>query len=186
MTLNKVPWERKMRRLQPGDTAEWMAPDEVVEQVRSDYLRALEWLGESQLWARGQQIQMAGYYLMGEALKRYQVALLHQPKVRFIGVLRADHEVEVRHFSETGDRCLLVDYQIGRRMATYNARTRERLMTQDLGSGAIVYQMAYDMRDRRWKLEQFVQELPTGWERRQPSRLIQEFTQVPLSIGRDN
>jgi hypothetical protein len=186
MTLNKVPWERKMRRLQPGDTAEWMAPDEVVEQVRNDYLRAQDWLGESQLWARGQQLHMAAYYLSGEALKNHQVALLNQGRARFIGVLRADHEVEVRHFSETGDRCLLVDFQSGRRMATYNAQTRERLMTQDMGSGAVVYQLAYDLHDRRWKLERLIQELPAGWERRQPSGRIQEFTQLPLSIGRDN
>ncbi len=181
--MTKVPWAHKMRRLPP---AEWMAPDEVVEQAHGDYMRAQEWLGESQLWARGQQLHMAAYYLVGEALKRYQMALMQQGKARFIGVLRADHAVEVRHFSEDGDRCLLVDFQSGRRMATYNAHTRERLLTQDMGSGAVVYQMLYDMRDRRWKMERFVQELPAGWERRQPSRLLQEFTQIPLAIGRDN
>jgi hypothetical protein len=186
MTLDKVPWARRMRRLHPGDPAEWMAPGDVVNQVRAAYLRGLEWLGESQFWPRGQQLQVASHYLAGEALKQYQAALLSAPKARFVGVLRADHEIEVRHFSEGGEHCLLLDCQTGRRMATYNVVTRDRVMTQDMGSGALVYRMAYDVRDRQWKVERFIQELPTGWERRQPNRFIQELIRLPVSGGRDN
>ena len=41
-----VPWGRKLKRLYAGvaNKAEWMAPDEVVEQVRRDYLRIVAWL----------------------------------------------------------------------------------------------------------------------------------------------
>jgi hypothetical protein len=46
--------------------------------------------------------------------------------------------------------------------------------------------MAYDVRDRQWKVERFIQELPTGWERRQPNRFIQELIRLPVSGGRDN
>jgi hypothetical protein len=180
---NQVPWVRKMRRLHP-QKAEWMAPDEVVEQVRADYLLGLQWLAESVFWSKAHQLKTSHHYLAGECLAHHHELLSEKAEARFIGVLRADHHVEVRHFTEDGDTCLLIDIQAQRRMATYDARMRQRLLTQDLGSGAAVYRMTYDTKAHRWKIEAFVQELPLGWS--QNRRQIQEVSELPTTIGRDN
>ncbi len=182
-----IPWRDKMRRLGKGavHNAEWMAPDDVVQQVRAHYLDAVHWLNESMLVPWAQQWADAPQYLSGTYLKRYRNLLLTQRDakgVQFTGVLRSDHIVEVRQFSENGGFCLVIDHQSQRRMATYNRKTRERLHTQDLGDGAAVYAMLYDAGDQRWKLGAFIQELPTGWRTRS---LIRELSTLPGSIGRD-
>jgi hypothetical protein len=194
MTMNgrgQVPWVSKMRRIHAGVArkAEWMAPDEVVNQVRADYLAATHWLQDTMLTAWAQQWSSASSYLSGVALKRFQAILTHHRTVgapRCIGVLRADHEVAVRLFSEDGERCLVVDQQAQRRMATYDSRDHTRLFTQDLGDGAVVYQMVYDTIDRRWKIDEFVQELPLGWGKHKSTRKIRELSAMPTEIGRDN
>ncbi len=190
MALNnsgRIPWGGKMRRLNAGvaHQAEWMAPDAVVQQVRAQYLDAINWLHESALLSWAQQWSAASDYLAGNYLKRYRNLLLTQREsktVQFSGVLRADHVVEARSFSETGATCLIVDHQSQRRMATYNRRTQQRLHTQDLGDGALVFVMLYDAKESRWKIGSFVQELPIDWRAR-PT--IQEAT-LPGAIGRDD
>ncbi|HVU11972.1 MAG TPA: hypothetical protein VHD90_11875, partial [Phototrophicaceae bacterium] len=155
MTLsNAVPWANRMRRLRKGKT-EWMAPDDVIEQVREQYLEAINWLNESMLMSWTQQLTAASAYLSGSFLRRYRNLLLSQRSARGVqltGVLRADHNVEVRQFSENGGFCLVVDHQTQRRMATYNHRTQERLHTQDMGDGVVVYAMLYDSKEGRWKI----------------------------------
>ncbi len=191
MSLNnsgRIPWCDKMRRLNAGvaHQAEWMAPDAVVQQVRAHYLEAINWLHESALLSWAQQWSSASDYLAGNYLKRFRNLLLTQrdsKTVQFSGILRADHVVEARQFSETGGTCLIVDHQSQRRMATYNRRTQERLHTQDLGDGAVVVVMLYDARDGRWKIGSFIQELPVGWRTRP---LIQELSSLPGAIGRDS
>jgi hypothetical protein len=183
----RIPWGDKMRRLRAGvaHKAEWMAPDDVVQQVRTHYFDAVSWLQESMLMSWAQQWADAPYYLGGVYLKRYRNLLLTQREskgVPLTGILRADHVVEVRQFSEHGDTCLVIDYQTQRRMATYNRKTQERGVTQDLGDGVVVYAMLYDGKDRRWKIGSFVQELPVGWRKRP---LIQELSRLPGAIGRD-
>ena len=188
----QVPWIGKMRRVQAGNAngAEWMAPDEVVEQVRADYLAAIQWLQNSQLASWAHQWSGASLHLSGMLLKRHQQILMQYRSgsmPRFVGVLRADHRVEVRHFSDDGERCVVIDHQADRRMATYDPHTQERVMTQDLGAGAVVYQMRYDATDRRWKLEAFVQELPHGWGSGKAVRRLREFSAMPThTVGRDN
>jgi len=187
MSLNnsgQIPWGDKMRRLNAGVTrqAEWMAPDSVVQRVRAHYLEAVNWLHESALLSWAQQWSSASDYLGGTYLKRYRNLLLTQrdgKTIQFSGVLRADHIVEARTFSENGAACLIVDQQSQRRMATYNRRTQERLHTQDLGDGAVVYGMLYDARDGRWKIGSLVQELPLGWR----SRPIIQEALLPGAIG---
>ncbi|MDL1885603.1 hypothetical protein FBR01_18400, partial [Anaerolineae bacterium CFX8] len=41
-----IPWVRQLRRLHAGAArkAEWMAPEEVVAQVRVHYLETLQWM----------------------------------------------------------------------------------------------------------------------------------------------
>lgn len=186
-----IPWLGKLRRIHAGvaHKAEWMAPDEVVEQVRADYLAAIDWLQNSVLEDPSRQLTQAAVYLDGAHLKRYQT-LFHQYYAgrgpRFVGVMRADHEVQVRCFSEDGSRCLVIDAQTQRRMATYDRRHETRLHTQDLGEGAVVYQMAYDSRDKRWKIEAFIQELPAGWVSSRSPRLVRLSLDLPAVSGRDN
>jgi hypothetical protein len=190
MSLNnsgRIPWGDKMRRVNAGvaHQAEWMAPETVVQQVRAHYLEAVNWLHESASLSWAQQWSAASDYLGGAYLRRYRNLLLTQRDnriVQFSGVLRADHVVEARQFSQSGGTCLIIDQQSQRRMATYNRRTQERLHTQDLGDGAVVYLMLYDAKDSRWKIGSLVQELPAGWRTRP---LIQE-TILPGTIGRDD
>jgi hypothetical protein len=184
-----TPWLWKIRHLRigVGNKVEWMASDAVIKQIESDYLQTFDWLHESLVSERlGSPGQAAGF-LTGHALKRYQMLVVHYQRQqvkgsRFIGVLRADHHVEVRHFSEDGSRCLVIDRQTNRRMATYDRQAQVRLHTQDLGDGAVVYRMVYDDVIRRWKLEAFVQELPAGWG----SRRVRLLTSLPTAIGRDH
>ncbi len=184
----QTPWGDRMRRLRAGITrkAEWMAPDDVVQQVRMHYLQAVAWLQESMLMSWAQQWADAPSYLGGMYLKRHRNLLLAHRDAKGVsvtGILRADHVVEVRQFSEHGDFCLVIDHQQQRRMATYNRTTQERLHTQDLGDGVVVYAMIYDPKDRHWKIGSFMQELPVGWRTRP---LIQELSTLPDAIGRDH
>jgi hypothetical protein len=185
----QVPWGSKMRRIHAGvaHKAEWMAPDEVVSQVSSDYLVAVGWMHDTMLSPRIQQLKSATHHLSGTFLKQHQHRLM-QP-VRFppvIGVLRADHHLSVRRFSEDGETCLVVDHQTQRRMATYDARTHARILTQDLGMATLVYSMRFDVTEKRWKIDAFIQELPIGWRNQASSRFLREQAILPTTIGRDN
>lgn len=182
-----IPWVRQLRRLHAGAArkAEWMAPEEVVAQVRAHYLETLQWMQSLEMLESPRQPGDDACYLDGACLKRFR-ALCGQGQARFAGVLRADHQVQVRYFSEDGRRCLVIDRQTQRRMATYDRRTGVRLHTQDLGDGAVVYQMVYDGRARRWKIETFIQELPSGLERsKAPGRVLMSF-HLPAASGRDS
>ncbi|MFN8561098.1 MAG: hypothetical protein U0703_05615 [Anaerolineae bacterium] len=108
-----------------------MAPDDVAQQVRAHYLDAIHWLNDSMLMSWAQQWAGAPKHLNGSYLKRYRNLLLTQREsAPLTGVLRADHSIEVREFSETGGFCLVIDQQTGRRMATYNRRSHARLHTR--------------------------------------------------------
>lgn len=166
-----------------------MTPEAVVNQVRSDYLTAINWLHNSPLLERSRQWAMSVVYLDGAFLKRYQrIVVLNQSAAEpsVLNVLRADHQVQVRHFSEDGGRCLVIDTQTQRRMATYHAQSRERLHTQDLGECSQVYQMVYDTAGRRWKIASFIQELPGGWNPLRSTRHIHLLSSLATSSGRDN
>jgi hypothetical protein len=185
----QVPWSKRLHRVHAGvaGKAEWMAPEKVIQEVSRDYLSAMRWLQESVLGHWSHQWSSAPSFLSGTYLKRYQAILMDyrgRGVPRCLGVLRADHHIEVRHFSEDGERCLVVDHQVGRRMATYDSRTLTRLHTQDLGDSAVVYQMVYDAEASRWKIENFVQELPLGWGSH--ARRIRLLSALPETVGRDN
>lgn len=170
MTLDdnrRVPWSDKLRRVdgEGGQPEEWMAPPDVVGRVRLDYLSAITWFQDAamndwaHLWA------VAPMYLSGRFLQRYRALVSRASRTdvpAVVGVLRADHEISVRYFSAGGTRCLVVDTQLHRRMATYDRPGRARISTQDLGSGTVVYQMAFDHTARRWTIDALVQHLPLG------------------------
>lgn len=185
----QVPWGKRLQRVHAGvkGKAEWMAPEHVIEAVRRDYTAAMRWLQDSVLGQWTQQWSASSSFLTGAYLRRYQGILMdYRTKgvPRCVGVLRADHHIEVRHFSDDGLHCLVIDRQVGRRMATYDSRTLTRLHTQDLGDGTVVYQMSYDTEEQRWKIENYIQELPLGWKTH--ARRIRLLSALPETVGRDN
>jgi hypothetical protein len=50
----------------------------------------------------------------------------------------------------------------------------------------MVYQMVYDTRARRWKVDSFIQELPLGWGNPKLVRHIKVQAELPAPAGRDN
>ena len=182
-----IPWTHRLRRIHPGVSlkAEWVAPDDVVHQVSNDYLSAVAWLTSA---AAGQQTQPPSQFLAGRFLTRFQTIINYQSASRhiyFIGIMTARHHVQVRQFSEDGCRCLVVDCQIERHMESRQLIDKGWSLHQDLGDGALVFQMCYDIGFRRWKIEQLFQELPTGWGNRADAGRVILFSQLPTTIGRD-
>ncbi|MDX2160142.1 MAG: hypothetical protein SF162_02345 [bacterium] len=156
-----LPWMDRMRRVE----SEWLAPDDVVSQVCAHYVETTEWMNNAMLSRSARLWALSPHYLSGIYLQRcHDLLLEHKRSPRAIGILRSDHRVEARFFAPNGGYCHLIDYQTGRRMATYDPTTMERITTQDMGASAIVYFMRYDLRDHRWKINAFVQELPITWQ----------------------
>ena len=187
---DRVPWADQLRRIHDGVSrnAEWMAPDSVVNQVRSDYQRVLDWQHENLLKSFSHQWRTAPHYMSGIQLKRYRAILHHLRQARkpmVEGVLRADHRIEVRCFSEYGERCLVIDYQAHRRMATYDYETRARLHTQDMGDCAIVCQMVYANDSQHWKIDRYIQQLPSGWGNPEAGRYLKLLPDLLTASGRD-
>lgn len=176
---SQVPWANRMRRIQHRNAPpieEWMAPDDVVADVVADYLDDAGWLSESSLLPIEQRWSASPLYLSGKFLFDYRRLVIQEREEGappFIGVLRADHHVSVRYFKAEGDMCLLVDTQTQRRMAIYDARTRARAGTQDLGSAVLVYRMIY-LFDGRWRIDRFIQQLPVGWMQRASTSPLRE------------
>lgn len=166
-----------------------MAPPEVVNRVRLDYLSALAWLQEAVLTDWSHQWAVAPMYLAGAYLRRYRALIGRYSAAgspRCVGVLRADHDITVRHFSAEGTRCLIIDNQQQRRMATYDRPARARVSTQDLENAVMVYQMVYDEAAGRWKIDSFVQELPQDYLKTGLQTNVDLLLAVPLFIGRDS
>lgn len=184
---SSAPWRERMRRVVNGDKLrhEWAAPEDVVELARAHYLEAVEWMQESVLLPPRLQRTQAVRYMTGVLLKRYYESLhehLLKPLPDFVGVLRCDHQADFRAFSEEGDRCLVLDAQSVRRMATYQVSTGTRAVTQDLGDSVTVYALKYHAQDQRWKISAHLQELPINWNT--GAHRMQELAALPSFKGR--
>lgn len=182
-----IPWTSRLRRVQAGVArkAEWVAPEAVIEQVRRDYLEAVEWLGSA---ATDKALHAAPYYLMGRFLARFQTITNYtsnEKRIHFDGILTTQHHVQVRQFSEDGSRCIVIDCQTERRMESSYANQPAWSLRQDMGDGAVVFQMCYDVTVKRWKVEAFIQELPPGWSNRVDVGYVYFHSQMPTTIGRD-
>lgn len=185
---DRIPWANDLRRVDSG-LPEWMAPMAVVRAARRDYLRALSWMQERRLYPQQQQAKGARYYMSGAYLKRYQAVLQREQATSdpyFVDVLRADHQVAIRHFSSDGGKCLAIDRQSQRRMATYDYYDQRRLQTQDLGECTLVYQLAYSLQDERWKLNTFIQRLPEGWDSASMRDYLSWMLDSMPFVGRDS
>jgi len=187
----QVSWAARMIRLHPGSRkkAEWMAPEIVVQSVHRDYLDAMRWLPDSSLLDYVQQWNQAPSYLTGESLRRHQEILRHylagKPS-QFVGILRCLHHVQVRRFSPDGERCIVLDHQTSRRMATYDNHNDIRVGTQDMGDATLVYEMQFDRSDGRWKINRYIQTMPAGWITENASKKVELWQKLPASTGRDN
>lgn len=179
-------WYRLL--LNPTTISRTAAANDSVERIRTDYQAILVWQQTSTSLHASRQWREAALYLSGEYLHDYRVALQQNATAdspRCVGILRADHHIEIRDLSPDCRRCLLLDTQFDRRMATYDGHTGRRLHTQDLGSGVLIYQMVYDERHHRWKIDAFVQELQLGWQRYYATASSAEIqlTSLPPSTG---
>jgi hypothetical protein len=179
-----VPWANELYRLNPGagKRAEWMAPPYVLRAVRRDYLAAQRWLQECSadwgLLARELEDFAAGAYLKRQRTALGLLAQVRGP--RLAAFISADHQLQVRQFSTDGLRCLLVDRQTGRLAHTNHYWTGQPVAAQRLPGATLVYQMAYDLRRRRWLIERLVQTLPA------PGGIPITLTaDLPAHAGRD-
>lgn len=133
--------------------------------MERDYLRAQAWLLETSLhW--GRMAEDLPHFASGAFLARQQraiAALMHTREPRLASYLRALHSVTVRHFSSDGLHCLVIDQQTERMLMTRHYWTGKVITQQRFGDTALVYRMSYDLQDRRWKIDQLVQELPPAF-----------------------
>ncbi len=181
-----VPWANDLERLNPGagKRAEWMAPNHVVRAVKHDFLSTQNWLEECAadwgLLARELERHAAGAYLKRQ---RAALGLLAQTRgPRLAAVLDADHQLQVRHFSSDGLRCLLIDRQTRRAVSTRHYWNGQPVASQRLPDAALVFQMVYDLHRRRWKIERLIQTLPAP----DSSVRITLSAELPVTAGRDN
>ena len=188
-----VRWQAHLRRLHPGvqHKAEWMAPDEIVRAVESDYLAAHYWMAQAMLSGYIRFLNEAPLYFAGSYLRRQQkiaTAQLQSIKtsVRYVGVLSATHQLKVRHFSDDGLICYLVDFQTSRKLTTYEYWKLRSMHVQALDPVAYVFRMVFDNGTRRWKIEDLVQQLPRGWEEKAISDSELRLDEnLPIAAGRD-
>lgn len=189
----RVAWPGTLHRIHAGviHRAEWMAPEEILRIVEDHYLIAQQWSAGALFVGYIKFLREAPRYFSGNYLKRQTKIADAQVKslrsgVRFVGVLRAKHRIRVRHFSDDGLSCYLVDHQSVRLMVTYEYWQRRELHTQLLEPGAYVYRMIYDRASKRWKIDDLVQQLPRGWEERAMTTSVLPLDEsLPIVSGRD-
>lgn len=189
-----VPWKTEMRRVTRygmGGTriVEWLPPEGVVTQARDHFLEAMRWSEEMPLMASTLQTASAPRYLCGAMLRRVRGILARRTADAGVHsamteVLRAEHDAEPHYFTPHGERCLIIDRQINRRLAVYDLRRDRRVVTQDMGQGILVYRLMFDTQDSRWKLDSLTQELPAGWGASSLMNILQDNTHFLAHLER--
>jgi len=186
MGPERVPWANDLRRVGAGvrGRAEWMASEEVVAAVTADYMEAMNWLRDT-AYEHPLNPAAAASYLTDAELERYRSLAAHRTtQSNLTGVLRASHQVKVRRFNENGDHCIVVDYRRTQQMVTYSSASGRRIATQALGDAMMVYEMAYDTQDRRWKVARFVQQLPRAWQMSEHAPFVRMQIEPLQQVGR--
>lgn len=143
---------------------EWTASGPVVTQVEQHYRDALAALSDSALMPVSRSAGVMRQHMAEPLYTRQLRRLMGESAARsrrFVGVLHAQHDVRVRHFSDRGETCIVVDYQSRRRVITYDHATARRVHVQTLDDGVLVCQMVYDVRAGRWLLADVVQSVPS-------------------------
>lgn len=172
-----LPWIRNMK---PSNThpPEWIAPTYIVEAVKRDYVAFYRYASRTLTNGWVPYARNLDQYLCGEILREQRETLEDQMQQenQAVDVLRAHHQIEVRHFSPDGESCLVIDLQTERRMATYDFRNYRRIHTQHIDDAVLVYRMRYDRRTQSWKIAEFIQSLPP---------ITTQETTLPQHSGRD-
>lgn len=186
-----VPWLDKMRRVKIGEgRPEWLVPESVMHTVIQHYQEYIEFAQQNLLKGWVGYTRALTTYMHGEMLTaqlKILDARLHQDDLRLIDILRASHRVHVRNFNNDGLTCLLVDYQTERRLATYHYWTQRRVHTQHLEDAILIYQMQFDSANERWKLANFIQELPPHhYQQTVEGSLDTLENNLPPFLGRDS
>lgn len=182
-----VAWADKMRRVNDlfHGYPEWTAPDYVRQQVRADYLAAFERLSGG---APPTPIE-AAHYLSGPMLSMltHMQGRLHMA-APFYEAISADHYVTVRGFTVDGERCLLIDRQVNRKIAVARLPYGTPWLVQAIDDGIVVYRMAYDRTLRRWKIEEYLHHIPLGSAANDHLSLYYAslFSPYASKIGREN
>jgi hypothetical protein len=186
-----VAWASSLSRQNAGAgaRAEWMAPPEVVETIKSDYMASQAWLTEySRDWglmARGLHWHASGDYRRRQTAVLASLVGAHGP--RLAATLEASHRLSVRRFSADGLSCLLIDSQTARTMVTRGYWSGRRQVRQRLPDTAVVWAMGYDLEARRWKVNRFVQTLPPRAAMSAPLGVpVTVSAELPRVAGRDN
>jgi hypothetical protein len=178
----------------PGETNvppdEWMAPAEVVDQVKAHYRETVQWLEAAPVYIGFSRWRdQAPRFLSGACLVHFTASLqtARESTPGLFDVLRAEHHLSVRYFSHHGVMCLLTDEQRDRRIATYSIATGDRLSTQDMGSSRVVFAMRYvSQGDARWKVDTYLQEMPLPAPLRLHGARVIERAVLPRPTGRDS
>lgn len=173
-----------------GPLDEWMAPAEVVEQVKAHYRETVQWLEAAPAYVGfARWRDQAARFLSGACLVHFTASLqtARESVPRLFDVLRAEHHLNVRYFSHHGVMCLLTDEQLDRRVATYDLSTGARVTTQDMGSSRVVFAMRYVAQgEPRWKVDTYLQEMPLAANNPHGKVRIVERASLPRPTGRDS
>lgn len=182
----QVEWENKMRRSNAGSArrAEWLAPVNIMQQARTDYLEAWHWINNVTRNPVGQMANAVNYLSGDELVRFYGVSNAYRGNPRFYEYLKCEHEVTIRNFAALGDRCLAIDRQHARVMTIYDKKTGSARVSQRLDDAVFVYQLVYDRQRRRWKIEHFIQQMAGGVD----AQSIYPPMPAPTSpkVGRNN
>lgn len=185
-----VPWEDQLVRLNAGagERAEWMAPPQVIEEVTWSYREAQDWLttcaADWGRFAQGVERYACGSYL---GTQQRRLAGLVDQRPRLAATLAAAHSYSIQRFSGDGLRCLLVDRQTARLLTTADYWTGRVLHRQRLDDTALVFQMCYQVDEKRWKIERLIQELPAGTPpRASRGGRVRMAAELPMAAGRDS
>jgi hypothetical protein len=186
----RTGWPGNLHRLHAGvhNKAEWMAPDDIIHNVEMDYLSAHRWMAEALSTGYIRFLREAPLYFTGNYLKTQlhnANTQLRKRGPRLLGILQAHHYIHVRHFSDDGLSCYVVDHQTRRRMITFDYWKMRKLHSQDLGEGVYVYRMIYIRAEKRWKIEELIQQLPMGWGMQMSGATIRLDESLPHYKGRD-
>lgn len=183
-----VPWADQLTRRHAGVSAqaEWLAPPEVVRQVKRDYLAAYAWLEETtHQW--GVFARDLSRYTTGAYLQRQQVLLAHLVRTRgprFAMRQQADHHLSVRHFSSDGLRCWVIDQQTQRSFTVYEYWSQRAVVRERAEPVVLVFQLVYHIPSQRWLIERFIQRLPPPITAQGVP--IKVAARLPVHIGRDS
>jgi len=178
-----VPWMDKLIRVNPGvkHRAEWMAPKDVLTQVKQDYLAFYRYATNTLPQGWLPYMRNLEQYVTGELLTTQRESLrgrLRHDRGRLTEIYYSDHNVQVRNFSSDGLHCVVVDHQTNCHIVSYDYWDQRMLHQQKLPSTIVVYKMVYV--EDRWKIDHLIQQMHPSLGQAETLLLS-----LPSAVGRD-